>query len=154
VGLRRVSVGSLVIRAPTITTLDDLSVIKVDFRAGEFSAGLRDRSQGEGDGCRFPGRDFLAQSRAWIRASIRESLRHGRAACQTRTRAEAGMFPQRTLARDEHQALMVLKPALVRSKVGSYPLRHRDGRATRREVRIGGRSLAGRIVSGLKVGEQ
>src|SRR5262249_17409885 len=43
VGLRRVSVGSLVNPGTTITTLDDLSVIKVDFAVPEnFLAGLRD----------------------------------------------------------------------------------------------------------------
>jgi membrane fusion protein (multidrug efflux system) len=66
-----------------------------------------------------------------------------------------GMFLNVTLARDEHDALMVPEAALVPEQSRQFLFVIEDGRATRREVRIGGRQ-PGRveIVSGLKVGEQ
>ncbi len=60
VGLRRVSVGSLVNPGTTITTLDDLNVIKVDFAVPEnFLAGLREGLKVSTTAAAFPDREFI-----------------------------------------------------------------------------------------------
>jgi membrane fusion protein (multidrug efflux system) len=65
------------------------------------------------------------------------------------------MFLNVTLARDEHEALMVPEAALVPEQSRQFLFVIEDGRAMRREVRIG-RRQPGRveIVAGLKPGEQ
>jgi membrane fusion protein (multidrug efflux system) len=66
-----------------------------------------------------------------------------------------GMFLNVTLARDEHQALMVPEAALVPEQSRQFLFVIEDGRAVRREVRIGGRQPGKvEIVSGLEVGDQ
>jgi membrane fusion protein, multidrug efflux system len=158
VGLRRVSVGSLVNSGMTITTLDDLSIIKVDFSVPEnFLAGLREGLEVSATAAAFPGRNFVGKvtgvdSRidAVTRSvTVRAAVPNGDLALKP------GMFLNVTLARDEHQALMVPEAALVPEQSRQFLFVIEDGRATRREVRIGGRQ-PGRveIVSGLAVGDQ
>ena len=158
VGLRRVSVGSLVNPGATITTLDDLSVIKVDFSVPEnFLAGLRDGLKVTATAAAFPGRDFIGtvtgvDSRI---DPISRSVTVRAAVPNPDLALKPGMFLNVTLARDEHEALMVPEAALVPEQSRQFLFIIEDGRATRREVRIGGRQ-PGRveIVSGLKAGEQ
>jgi membrane fusion protein (multidrug efflux system) len=158
VGLRRVSVGSLVNPGTTITTLDDLSVIKVDFAVPEnFLAGLRDGLKVSTTAAAFPGRDFTGtvtgvDSRI---DPVTRSVTVRAAVPNADLALKPGMFLNVTLARDEHQALMVPEAALVPEQSRQFLFVIEDGRAVRREVRIGGRQ-PGRveIVSGLKVGEQ
>jgi membrane fusion protein (multidrug efflux system) len=158
VGLRRVSVGSLVNPGTIITTLDDLSVIKVDFAVPEnFLAGLRDGLKVSTTAAAFPGREFIG-SVTGVDSRIDPVTRSVtvRAAVPNADLAlKPGMFLNVTLARDEHQALMVPEAALVPEQSRQFLFVIEDGRAVRREVRIGGRQ-PGRveIVSGLKAGEQ
>jgi membrane fusion protein, multidrug efflux system len=158
VGLRRVSVGSLVNPGTTITTLDDLSVIKVDFSVPEnFLAGLRDGLQVKATAAAFPGRDFVGMVTG-VDSRIDPVTRSVtvRAAVPNADLAlKPGMFLNVSLARDEHDALLVPEAALVPEQSRQFLFVIEDGRATRREVRIGGRQ-PGRveIVSGLKVGDQ
>ncbi len=65
-----------------------------------------------------------------------------------------GMFLNVTLARDAHDALMVPEAALVPEQSRQFLFVVEEGRAVRREVRIG-RRQPGRVevVDGLKVGE-
>lgn len=158
VGLRRVSVGSLVNPGTTITTLDDLSIIKVDFSVPEnFLAGLRDGLKVKATAAAFPGRDFIGivtgvDSRI---DPVSRSVTVRAAVPNADLALKPGMFLNVSLARDEHDALMVPEAALVPEQSRQFLFVIEDGRATRREVRIGGRQ-PGRveIVSGLKVGEQ
>lgn len=158
VGLRRVSVGSLVNPGTTITTLDDLSVIKVDFSVPEnFLAGIRDGLKVTATAAAFPGRDFIGtvtgvDSRI---DAITRSVTVRAAVPNADLALKPGMFLNVSLARDEHEALMVPEAALVPEQSRQFLFVIEDGRATRREVRIGGRQ-PGRveIVSGLKVGDQ
>lgn len=157
-GLRRVSVGSLVNPGTTITTLDDLSVIKVDFSVPEnFLAGLRDGLKVKATAAAFPGRDFIGtvtgvDSRI---DPVTRSVTVRAAVPNADLALKPGMFLNVSLARDEHDALMVPEAALVPEQSRQFLFVIEDGRATRREVRIGGRQ-PGRveIVSGLKVGDQ
>ena len=158
VGLRRVSVGSLVNPGTTITTLDDLSVIKVDFSVPEnFLAGLRDGLKVSASAAAFPGRAFTGtvtgvDSRI---DPVTRSVTVRAAVPNPDLALKPGMFLSVTLARDEHEALMVPEAALVPEQSRQFLFIIEGGRATRREVRIGGRQ-PGRveIVDGLKAGEQ
>ena len=158
VGLRRVSVGTLVNPGATITTLDDLSVIKVDFFVPEnFLAGLREGLEVRATAAAFPGRDFIGtvtgvESRI---DPVSRSVTVRAAVPNADLALKPGMFLNVTLARDGHDALMVPEAALVPEQSRQFLFVIEEGRATRREVRIGGRQ-PGRveIVSGLEVGEQ
>ena len=63
-GLRRVSPGTLVEPGTTITTLDDVSLIKLDFSIPErFIAALAPGQQVVGLAAAYPNRDFLGEVR-------------------------------------------------------------------------------------------
>jgi membrane fusion protein (multidrug efflux system) len=158
VGLRRVSVGSLVSPGTTITTLDDLSVIKVDFLVPEnFLAGLREGLKVKANAAAFPGRDFTGtvtgvDSRI---DPVSRSVTVRAAVPNPDLALKPGMFLNVTLGRDEHDALMVPEAALVPEQSRQFLFVIEGGRAIRREVRIGARQ-PGRvvIVDGLKAGDQ
>jgi membrane fusion protein (multidrug efflux system) len=158
VGLRRVSVGSLVNPGTVITTLDDISVIKVDFAVPEnFIAGLRQGLKVTATAAAFPGREFSGTvtgvdsrvdpvSRSVIvRAEI----------ANPSGELKPGMFLNVRLTRDEHDALMIPEGALVPEQSRQFVFVVEDGQALRREVRIGRRE-PGRveIVAGLEPGER
>jgi membrane fusion protein (multidrug efflux system) len=158
VGLRRVSLGSLVNPGTTITTLDDTSVIKVDFSVPEnFLAGLREGLKVAATAAAFPGREFTGAvtgvdsridpvSRS---VTVRANVPNPDLALKP------GMFLNVSLARDAHDALMVPEAALVPEQSRQFLFVIEEGRALRREVRIG-RRQPGRVevVAGLSVGEQ
>ena len=158
VGLRRVSVGSLVNPGTTITTLDDLSVIKVDFSVPEnFLAGLREGLKVTATAAAFPGRDFLG-----IVGSLDSRIDPVSRSVTVRAHVpnadlalKPGMFLNVSLARDEHDALVVPEAALMPEQSRQFLFVIEDGRAVRREVHIG-RRQPGRVevVAGLKAGEQ
>jgi membrane fusion protein (multidrug efflux system) len=158
VGLRRVSVGSLVSPGTVITTLDDTSVIKVDFAVPEnVLAGLREGLKVAVTAAAFPGREFTGTvtgidsrvdpvSRS---VTVRANLPNPDLALKP------GMFLNVTLERDEHDALMVPEAALVPEQSRQFLFVVENGRAVRREVRIG-RRQPGRveIIAGLTAGEE
>jgi membrane fusion protein (multidrug efflux system) len=158
VGLRRVSVGSLVNPGTTITTLDDLSVIKVDFLVPEnFLAGLREGLKVKAGAAAFPGRDFTGTVTGLDSRidPVSRSVTVRAVVPNPDLALKPGMFLNVTLGRDEHDALMVPEAALVPEQSRQFLFVIQDGRATRREVRIGARQ-PGRveIVDGLKAGDQ
>jgi membrane fusion protein (multidrug efflux system) len=130
----------------------------VDFSVPEnFLAGLRDGLKVKASAAAFPGRDFIGtvtgvDSRI---DPVTRSVTVRAAVPNADLALKPGMFLNVTLARDEHDALMVPEAALVPEQSRQFLFVIEDGRATRREVRIGGRQ-PGRveIVSGLAVGEQ
>jgi membrane fusion protein (multidrug efflux system) len=158
VGLRRVSIGSLVSPGTTIATLDDVSVIKVDFSVPEnFLASLREGLKVTATAAAFPGRQF-----AGIVTGVDSRVDPVSRSITVRANVpnpdlslKPGMFLNVALARDEHDALMVPEAALVPEQSRQFLFVVEDGRATRREVRIG-RRQPGRVevVAGLKEGEQ
>jgi membrane fusion protein (multidrug efflux system) len=158
VGLRRVSVGSLVNPGTTIATLDDLSVIKLDFSVPEnMLASLREGLKVKATAAAFPGREFSGtvtsvESRI---DPISRSVTVRAHVPNPDLALKPGMFLNVTLARDERDALMIPEAALVPEQSRQFLFVVEEGRAVRREVRIG-RRQPGRveIVAGLETGDQ
>jgi membrane fusion protein, multidrug efflux system len=158
VGLRRVSVGSLVNPGSTITTLDDTSVIKLDFAVPEnFLAGLHEGLEVSATAAAFPNRGF-AGTVASIDSRVDPVSRSVtvRALVPNPDGAlKPGMFLNVRLSRDAHDALMIPEAALVPEQSRQFLYVVAGGRALRREVHIGRRE-PGRVevVGGLEPGER
>jgi membrane fusion protein (multidrug efflux system) len=158
VGLRRVSVGTLISPGDVITTLDDTSVIKLDFSVPEnFLASLREGLSIRASAPAFPGRSF-AGSVASIDSRVDMNTRSVtvRALLANDDGAlRPGMFLNVTLANDEREALVIPEEALSPEAERQYVYVVTDDKVSRREVRIGGRR-PGRveILAGLTAGER
>jgi membrane fusion protein, multidrug efflux system len=158
VGLRRVSVGTLISPGAVITTLDDTSVIKLDFSVPEnFLAALREGLSVRASAPAFPGRTFAGKvasidSRvdlATRSVTVRALLANEDGALKP------GMFLNVSLANDEREALVIPEEALTPEAERQYVFVVADGKAERREVTIGGRRPGSvEIVAGLAAGEQ
>jgi membrane fusion protein (multidrug efflux system) len=159
VGLRRVSVGSLVTPETTITTLDDTDPIKVDFDVPETALSRL-----------APGHAISARSAAWRDEVFRGTV----ASVDTRVdpvsrtvtargliantdgRLRPGMFLSVTLLRDDVRALVVPEQALVPEQSRQYVyVVDGEGTVERREVRTGRRRPGWvEVLSGLAPGER
>jgi membrane fusion protein (multidrug efflux system) len=159
VGLRRVSVGSLVGPDTTLTTLDDTDPIKVDFDVPETALSKL-----------APGRPITARSAAWPEQVFRGEV----ASVDTRVdpisrtvtvrglvpnaeeQLRPGMFLTVTLLRDEAQALVVPEQAIVPEQSRQFVFVVGEANVVeKREVKTGRRRPAlVEIVSGLSPGER
>jgi membrane fusion protein (multidrug efflux system) len=158
VGLRRVSVGTLISPGDVITTLDDTSVIKLDFSVPEtFLSMLREGLSVRATAPAFPGRTFAGKvasidSRVDVNTrsvTVRALLANEDGALK------AGMFLNVSLARDEREALVIPEEALSPEAEKQYVYVVADGKAQRREVRIGSRRPGSvEVLAGLAAGEQ
>jgi membrane fusion protein (multidrug efflux system) len=158
VGLRRVSVGTLISPGDVITTLDDTSVIKLDFSVPEnFLASLREGLSIRATAPAFPGRSF-AGSVASIDSRVDMNTRSVtvRALLANEDGAlRPGMFLNVSLANDEREALVIPEEALTPEAEKQYVFVVADGKASRREVRIGGRRPGSvEVLAGLNAGER
>jgi len=158
VGLRRVSVGSLISPGSVITTLDDTSVIKLDFSVPEnFLATLREGLTVRASAPAFPGRTFTGKV-ASIDSRVDQATRSVtvRALLANEDGAlKPGMFLNVSLANDEREALVIPEEALTPEAERQFVFVVADGKAERREVRIGGRRPGSvEIVAGLQAGEK
>lgn len=159
VGMRQVSLGALVQPGTMITTLDDLSKIKLDFAVPEnFLGKLR------------PGLRVLARTPAYANRTFEGVVSVIDSRVDPATRAvrvnalfdnpddllKPGMFLNVELALAERQdAVIVPEEVLVAEGGRQYLFVVRDGRAERREVKVGQRFTGEvEIVEGLKPGEQ
>lgn len=142
VGLRHVSLGGLINPGAVITTLDDLSVVKLDFAVPElFLATL------------IPGLTVEARSTAYSDATFvgRVASVDTRVDPMTRSvairalidnpdgRLRPGMFMTVKLMRSEGQALMIPEQAIVPEESRHYVYVVSEGSAHKREVTIGRR---------------
>jgi membrane fusion protein, multidrug efflux system len=156
-GLRRVSVGTLVKPGDVITTLDDVSIIKVDFTVpesflGALSVGMSVRAQVAA----YPGRTFDG-----IVAGI--DSRVDPVSRSVAMRAEIpnnedlllpGMLMTVSLLKNQRTAMAVAEQSLVPVEDRQYVYVVADMKAERREVKIGGRQPGFvEVLSGLKLGE-
>jgi membrane fusion protein, multidrug efflux system len=158
VGLRRVSVGTLISPGDVITTLDDTSVIKLDFSVPEnFLSSLREGLSVRASAPAYPGRTFTGKvasidSRVDVNTrsvTVRALLANEDGALKP------GMFLNVSLANDERESLVIPEEALTPEAEKQYVYVVADGRASRREVRIGGRRPGTvEVLSGLKAGER
>jgi membrane fusion protein (multidrug efflux system) len=158
VGLRRVSVGSLINPGDVITTLDDTSVIKLDFSVPEtFVSTLREGLSVRATAPAFPGRSFAGKvasidSRVDVNTrsvTVRALLANEDGALRP------GMFLNVALAKDERETLVIPEEALTPEAERQFVFVVAEGKAQRREVRIGGRSPGNvEILAGLDAGDR
>ena len=158
-GLRRVSVGALVRPADVITTLDDISRIKVDFSVSETQmAGIAKGQKVRASAAAFPGENFTGtvesidtridpQSRTIV---VRAVFPNDRA------RLLPGMLMTVGIESNKRQSLSVAEQTLVPIETRQYVyVAEGEEKADRREVKTGAR-IPGfvEILSGLKEGER
>ncbi|HUQ09185.1 MAG TPA: efflux RND transporter periplasmic adaptor subunit [Steroidobacteraceae bacterium] len=158
VGLRRVSVGTLISPGDVITTLDDTSVIKLDFSVPEtYVSTLREGLSVRATAPAYPGRSFVGKV-ASIDSRVDMNTRSVvvRALLANEDGAlKPGMFLNVALSKDERETLVIPEEALTPEAEKQFVFVVADGKAARREVRIGGRSPGNvEIVTGLDAGER
>jgi membrane fusion protein, multidrug efflux system len=157
VGLRRVSVGTLISPGDVITTLDDTSVIKLDFAVPEnFVSTLREGLSVRATAPAFPGRHFTGKVASIdSRVDINTRAVTVRALLANEDGAlKPGMFLNVALAKDERQALVIPEEALTPEAEKQFVFVVDGGKAQRREVRIGGRRPGNvEVLSGLQPGD-
>jgi len=157
VGLRRVSVGSLVNPGALITTLDDTSRIKLDFTIPEaYVAAVT------------PGLGIVAQSPAFQGQAFNGTVASVDSRVDPNTRSvtvraivpnddgklKPGMFLTVHLTRSESDVLLVPEEALVPEQGDVFVFVVRDGKAGKRRVHIGQRRVgAVQVIDGLAAGE-
>jgi membrane fusion protein (multidrug efflux system) len=142
VGLRNVSVGGLVSPGEVITTLDDLSIVKLDFALPEiFLAALEPELPVTASSTAYPGETFAGRVASvgtrvdpttrsvTIRASIDNS----------EYRLRPGMFMTIKVVRAEREALIVPERAIVPEDTRHYVFVVEEGVARKREVVVGRR---------------
>jgi membrane fusion protein (multidrug efflux system) len=157
-GFRRVSVGGLVSPGTVVTTLDDTSVIKLDFTVPEtylyaLERGLPVTATTVG----LPGKVFQgAVSHLDSRVDPVTRSITVRAELPNRNGLlRPGMFMTVTLRGEETSSLLVPEEAIVPEQGKAYVFAMREGVAERREVRLGKRRPGEvEIVSGLAENER
>jgi membrane fusion protein (multidrug efflux system) len=158
VGLRRVSVGTLVNPGTTIATLDDSSLIKVDFAVPEnFLSVLREGLKVYALSAAFPDREFegtIAGVDSRV-DPVSRSVTVRAVVPNPDGKLKPGMFLNVRVAPDARDAIMIPEAALMPEQSRQFLYVVEDGRAIRREVRIGRRE-PGRVevVAGLAPGER
>jgi len=157
VGLRRVSPGGLVSPGAVITTLDDLSVIKLDFEVPE--AVLSSMQRGlviQARSVAYPDQAF-AGTVASIDTRVDPVTRSVAVRALLPNEAgllKPGMFLHVTVLHSEADALVIAEGALVPVQDRQYVYVVEDGMVRQRQVRIGRRSPGRVEVSeGLRAGE-
>ncbi|HEY6644719.1 efflux RND transporter periplasmic adaptor subunit [Povalibacter sp.] len=156
VGLRNVSVGSFVSPGTVITTLDDASVIKLDFSVPEvflsqIKEGLEITSRTTAYADEFKGKVSSIDNRLdpVSRAVLVRARIDNRDA-----RLKPGMLMTVRLMRAESSAMLVPEEALVPEGNSQYVFAVRDGKAVRTQVLIGRRRPGEvEIVKGLAEGD-
>jgi membrane fusion protein (multidrug efflux system) len=158
VGLRQVSLGALVQPGAPVTTLDDLSRVKLDFSIPENYLGkLREGLAVEARTPAFPTRVFVGRVTA-IDTRVDPVTRAVRVNALFDNPDEAlkpGLFIAVELALDKREnALVIPEEALVPEAARQFVFVVRDNRAIRVEVKLGTR-IQGEVevAEGLKSGE-
>lgn len=158
VGLRRVSPGSFVNTSTIITTLDDVSQIKLDFSVPEtFLTAVHDGMKIIAHSLVYPDREFLGTV-----SSVDTRLDPVSRSVQVRalipnsdSMLKPGMFLTVDLQRDRGDVLVAPEQAIVPEGTRQFVYLVKDGKAEKRPV-ILGRRVPGfvTIEDGLKAGDE
>jgi membrane fusion protein (multidrug efflux system) len=158
VGLRRVSPGSLVNTSTVITTLDDISRVKLDFSVPEtFLTVVREGMAIVAHSIVYPNRDFSG-----FVDSVDTRLDPVSRAIQVRAiidnsdnALKPGMFMTVDLQRDRGMSLVIPEQAIVPEGSAQYVFVVKDATVEKREVKIA-RRIPGFVVigDGLAEGER
>lgn len=157
-GLRQVSPGSLITPGTVIATLDDLSMVYVDFPVPETRLSQVAAGQAlSGTAGAYPGRRFegtVATIDARIDPATRAVIVRGQFPNTDRA-LKPGMLLQVDVARAERPALLVPEIAVVQVGNDAYVYRVRGGKAERADVTLGVRRDGQvEVVSGLAAGDR
>ena len=158
VGLRRVSMGTLISPGTVITTLDDTRSIKVDFSVPDLNvANLHAGQTIVARTAAYAGTDFKGRVSS-VDSRIDPTTRSVTVRAMVPNedgRLKPGMFLTVILAKENRQALVVPEEALVPEQSRQFVYRVRVGVASKVEVQLGRRE-PGRveIVSGLVDGDR
>jgi len=157
VGLRRVSVGSLVTPGTVITTLDDTDPIKLEFAVPEAAlAALRPGLEVAAHSVAYPGIEFTGRvanvdSRV---DTISRSITVRALIDNSEGLLKPGMFLTVRLVASRRQALIVPEQALVPEQDTQSVFVFANGRVRQREVKTGHRRAGTvEIVEGVAAGE-
>lgn len=158
-GLRRVSIGSLVDQGTVITTLDDTHIIKVDFDLPEIylsrlEPGLRVLAHSAA----YPDHDFVgAVSSVDTRVDpVSRTVRVRSEMPNTGGHLRPGMFLTVNLLNDSIEALVIPERALIPERSVQYVYVVGDNQLVEKRVVKIGRRRPGEveIISGLSAGER
>lgn len=160
-GLRNISVGALVTPGDVVTTLDDDSIMKLDFAVpSTYLESLRPGLAIIARAAAYPGRVFSGEVKS-IDSRIDPVTRavQVRAVLPNADRAlKPGMLMQIELLRNPRQALVIPEEALVPQGQRQFVLvidAAAGNKVVRREVKLGGRRPGEvEILQGLAVGDQ
>jgi membrane fusion protein, multidrug efflux system len=158
VGLRRVSLGALISPGTLITTLDDISLIKVDFAVPEANVGtLRAGQTVSAVTTAYPGRAFegkVLSSDSRVDPATRSVV--VRASLANREGAlKPGMFLTVKLSQDRRTALMIREEALVPEQARQFVYVIQGQTVAKREVTLGRREPGlVEITNGLVAGDR
>ena len=157
VGLRRVSVGSLVSPGTVITTLDDTRTIKLDFTIPEtFLSVVQPGLEISARSVAYPDRNFGGKVSS-IDSRVDPATRAVTVRALLPNEAgllKPGMFLTVRLSRGAVDALLVPEEAIVPEQGEMFVFVVGDGRAEKRKIRLGERRVGNvQVVEGLAVGE-
>lgn len=158
-GMRNVSIGDLVSPGTKITTLDDISEIKVDFRVPEkYYPEIRPGQKVGVQTSSFPNRIFSGSITA-VSPRIDPVTRSAEVRAMVPNpegKLAPGMLFVVTLELGAHTSINVPEQALMSLGEIQYAFVYKPGqkRVERREIKLGQRSRGqAEILSGLKIGE-
>jgi len=157
VGLRNVSMGGLVNSGTVITTLDDLSVMKLDFSVPEtFLSILKEGLEIEASTTAYAGEGFrgaVLSVGSRVDTVSRSIVVRGQLA-NREGKLKPGMFMTVKLRSADISALMIPEEALVPEREKQFVYVVRDGKAIKSEIAVGRRRLGEvEVLKGLQPGD-
>ena len=157
VGMRRVSLGALINPGTVITTLDDISSIKVDFAVPESNVGrLRAGQSVTARTSAYPGRKFTGRV-ASVDSRVDSTTRAVTVRAiiaNTDSALKPGMFLTVDLSQDRRPALSVPEEALVPEQARQFVYVVDGATAHKREVTLGRREPGfAEVTAGLAAGD-
>jgi membrane fusion protein (multidrug efflux system) len=157
VGLRRISVGTLINPGTVVTTLDDTSAVKVDFAVPDVNLPVvRTGAPITASTTAWAGRHFVGKVGS-VDPRIDPTSRSVMVRAilpNTEGLLKPGMFMTVRMASEQRNAVVVPEEALVPEQARQFVYVTDGGKASKREVRIG-RRQPGRVevLEGLREGE-